>query len=165
MRSEIEDFCERMYPRLVASLGLYTGDGYVAEELAQEALARAWRDWKRVHKMEHPEAWTFSVGFNLARTLWRRKAAEGKARDRLTKDPIPDEDIADRETVRAALKELPPRQRQAIILRYYLGFSYSEMATTMDCPGATARSYVRRALQRMRVSIDPDVLKEEANAT
>ena len=165
MSSEISDFCERMYPRLVASLGLFTGDRYLAEELAQEALARVWRDWKRVRRMEHPDAWTFSVGFNLARTLWRRKAAEGRARERLSQEPRPEEDVADRETVRAAMKELPHRQRQAIILRYYLGYSYSEIAAAMDCPDATARSYVRRALQRMRVSIDLDVLKEEANAT
>lgn len=165
MRSEVEDFCERMYSRLVASLGLYTGDRYLAEELAQETLARAWRDWKRVRRMTHPDAWTFSVGFNLARTLWRRKAAEGRARKRLSKDPVHDEDIADRETVRSALKELPHRQRQAIILRYYLDYSYSEIAAAMDCPDATARSHVRRALRRMRLSIDPYVLKEEADGT
>lgn len=51
MSGTLQDFealCRREYPRLVGALGLYTGNRAVAEELAQESLARAWRRWPKV---------------------------------------------------------------------------------------------------------------------
>lgn len=165
MTAEIRAFCEQLYPRLVASLGLYTGDRYLAEELAQETLARAWRDWKKVGRMAHPEAWSYSTAFNLARSYWRRRAAEGRASARLEASPTPHEDLADREAVRVALRELSPRQRQAVILRYYLEYTYAEIADVMNCAEPSARSHVRRGLQTMRKHVDPDLVKEALNVT
>ena len=52
-------FCDRVSGRLVGSLTLYGGDRHVAEELAQEALARAWERWSTVSRLDSPEAWTF----------------------------------------------------------------------------------------------------------
>jgi RNA polymerase sigma-70 factor (ECF subfamily) len=67
-------------PRLVGALALHCGDRGTAEELAQEALARAWQRWTQVQQMQNPSAWIYRVAFNLATSWFRRRAAETRAR-------------------------------------------------------------------------------------
>ena len=71
--------CEREHARLVGMLGLYCGDGAVAEDLAQEALIRLCRDWRKVRKLEAPERWLYRVAINLAHSHFRRAATERRA--------------------------------------------------------------------------------------
>jgi len=73
-------FCDEIRGRLVGSLYLYCGDRPLAEELAQEALARTWERWDQVSAMASPEAWTFATARNLARSRFRRRAVERRAR-------------------------------------------------------------------------------------
>jgi len=62
----------------------------VAEEIAQEALARAWERWDVVSLMSSPDGWTYRVAFNLAKSHYRRRQAEKRAMDRLESgDPGP----------------------------------------------------------------------------
>ena len=56
-REGAEAFCEGYYPTLVGGLALYVGDRLLAEELAQEALLRAFRRWERVAGLDSPEGW------------------------------------------------------------------------------------------------------------
>ena len=74
-----EQFVKRMWPRLVGSMTLITGDRAAAEDLAQEALIRACSTWSSVSAAASADAWTFRVAFNLANSRWRRKGAEGRA--------------------------------------------------------------------------------------
>ena len=76
-------FCEALSRRLVGSLVLFCGDRMVAEELAQEALARALERWAQVSVMMSPEAWVYRTAFNLARSAHRRRAAERRALKRM----------------------------------------------------------------------------------
>lgn len=69
-------FCDRVSGRLVGSLTLYCGDRHLAEELAQEALARAWERWPAVSRMASPEGWAFRTAMNLARSGFRRRRIE-----------------------------------------------------------------------------------------
>ena len=80
--AELIAFCEREYPRLVGSLGLYCGDRHVAEDIAHEALVRVARDWGRVRSMRSPQAWTHRVAINLANSHYRRRQAEPRANER-----------------------------------------------------------------------------------
>lgn len=164
-RFPIDDFCRRMYPRLVGSLGLYTGDIYLAEELAQETLARVWRDRKKVARLDHPEAWTHKVAFNLARSHFRRRAIEFRASRRMAGNENHfDPDIAERESMKSMMSGLSTRQRQSVILRYYLGYSYRDIARAMDAPEPTVRSHVRRALERLRLDAETRALEETPDA-
>ena len=83
---EFDRFCVDAWPRLVAALTLYCGDVHVAEEIAQEALLRAYRRWPTVAAFESPGGWAYRVGINLANSLLRRKQAESRARRRLAND-------------------------------------------------------------------------------
>src|SRR5918992_733978 len=92
---DLTAFCRREHPRLVGALSLYCGDLFLAEELAQEALARVCRDWSRVRRMDHPAAWAQRVAINLANSQFRRRAAERRARQRLEAGAMQHEDAPD----------------------------------------------------------------------
>ena len=76
---EQDVFCEDAYPRLVGLLTLYTGNANLAEDLAQEALARAIRHWRRLQRMESPKGWLYQVAINLANSWFVRRRAERRA--------------------------------------------------------------------------------------
>jgi DNA-directed RNA polymerase specialized sigma24 family protein len=76
-------FCAEVHPRLVGALSLYCGERTVAEELAQEALALAFRDWSKVQQTDDGAGWVFRVGFNLCNSHFRRRAAERRANARV----------------------------------------------------------------------------------
>lgn len=73
--ADLAAFCRLEHPRLVGTLGLYTGDADLAEELAQDALLRACRDWDRVRTFAAPGAWVHRVAINLANSAFRSRAA------------------------------------------------------------------------------------------
>ena len=153
---ELTDFCEAEYPRLVGLLGLWCGDRGVAEELAQETLARVWQRWGRIKTLNNPAAWAHRVALNLARSYWRRRAAEQRARARL--GPGSDEDAPDRAgdvTLRAAVSSLPKRKKSALILHYYLDLPFKDVADVMGIPESTAKSLARRAVQDLRRVLEP----------
>lgn len=157
------EFCTREFPRLVGALSLYCGDRGVAEELAQEALARVCRDWARVSGMAAPGPWIHRVAMNLASSWFRRRAAERRALRRLggrRQEHHRDRDGADTAAVRAAVSTLPRRQRQAVVLRYYSDLPAREVAALMGCAEATVRTLTRDGLAglRSRLSDDWEVL-------
>jgi len=146
-------FCEEQYPRLVGVLRLHVRDDHLAQELAQEAMARACRDWEKVSQVDAPAAWVYRVGFNLANSHYRRRAVYRRIRQRLEADGVDhsDADTAeDRLLVRAALARLRPRARQALILRYYADLAVDEVARLMGCPASTVKTLTRRGLSQLR---------------
>ena len=146
-------FCDREHARLVAALALYTGDHNAAEELAQDALVRLCQHWPRVSRMSHPEGWLYRVAFNLARSMFRRRAAGRRAMARHG----PDVDHHDAETattlaVRQAVAALPPRMREVVIRRHLLECTVQETADAMGCAEGTVKSLTHKALAQLRDS-------------
>jgi RNA polymerase sigma-70 factor (sigma-E family) len=146
-------FCRAEHPRLVGALTLQTGDRAVAEELAQEALIRLCQHWPRVSRLAAPRAWVHKVALNQARSWGRRRSAERRARARHDARPVEVADAtdgADRLAVRAALRELPDRQRTAVVLRYYADLTAAQTAEVMGCSEGTVRALTHQALTRLR---------------
>jgi RNA polymerase sigma-70 factor (sigma-E family) len=145
-------FCEAQYPLLVGILCVRVHDRFEAEDLAQEALARTWLAWKRVSGLERPDLWTRKVAINLARSLWRRRqlshrvqsaaAADEKARrsDRQGANPA----------LLVAVRRLPPRQQEAVALRFYAGMSVAEAAAAMGCREGTVKALTSQAMVTLR---------------
>jgi RNA polymerase sigma factor (sigma-70 family) len=151
--SDLASFCRQEYPRLVGALSLYCGDRFIAEELAQEAVARVCRDWNRVRSMEAPGAWAHRVAINLANSLLRRRTAERKAAQRLASQGLAQFDEPDTSTavaLRQAVARLPRRQRAALVYRYYLDLSVREAAELMDCPDGTVKTLTAKAISNLR---------------
>jgi RNA polymerase sigma factor (sigma-70 family) len=147
---EPEEYCRRLSPRLVGALRLQLGQHQLAQEIAQEALARTWERWDSVSSMDRPEAWTFKVAFNLAASERRRRFAGVRAWRRHG-NPLPEEPLTDDRLVLAdALAALPARQREAVILRYYAQYSTEEAALVMGCAKGTVKALCSQGLARLR---------------
>lgn len=152
---EVTDVCRELYPRLVGALGLLCGDGAMAEDLAQEALVRLWERWLTNGRPEHPMAWCYRVGVNLARSAARRRGIEQRTLRRVETDTHGDdrtEALTRALPVRAAVLALPIRQRQAVVGRYYLSLSVEETALAMACAPGTVTALSHQAIASLRRS-------------
>lgn len=160
--ADFDRFCHAHFPRLVGLLSHYCGDRHVAEELAQEALARTFKDWKRVARMAGPEKWLTTVALNLARSHFRRAAVERRFLRRERREDHHDLDAADKVSVRATIAQLPSRQKTALLLRYYADLPITEIAELMQCAEGTVKTLLHRAVQRLggqlRVSDQQEVI-------
>ena len=149
---DLDTFCELEWPRLVGALSLYTGDRYLAEELAQDAIARACQHWRRVRTLDAPGAWLHRVAVNLAHSHFRRSRAADRARIRHGVADDRGHETEDAVAVRLAVAALPSEERSAIVLRFYLGYSVRETAAILRCPEGTVKTRTRRGIGRLRAS-------------
>lgn len=161
---EVTAFCRREHPRLVGALTLYCGDRGTAEELAQEALARVWRDWSRVRSMDAPGGYLHRVAMNLAHSQLRRRSAERRARARswtADRESYQDPDTADRLTVQRALAQLSGQQRRVLVTRFYLGHDVAETAELLAMPVGTVKTHSSRGLAALREALGVTVRTRE----
>ncbi len=150
-------FCTEEHPRLVGAMTLYTGDRLLAEEIAQEALVRVCERWSKVREMDAPGAWAHRVAMNVAKSRFRRRALERRVAARThSLDASPDAATAEVMAVREAIRRLGPRQREAVVLRYFLGLSVTEAAAAMQVSSGALRSLTHRAGQQLE-----DLLRDE----
>ena len=163
---DVSAFCRREWPRLVGSLSLFTGDGDLAEELAQETLARVCRDWRKVSNLDAPGAWAHRVALNLARSHFRHRAVARRHDRRFAAAAFDDPDSATVIAVRLAVARLPHRQRTALVLRYFADLSVAETAEVMRCPEGTVKTLTRQAILALRSTglIDDAGIEEESMA-
>lgn len=152
---ELTELCRHEHARLVGLLALYVGDRAIAEDLAQEALVRLHQHWPRVRSLASPHAWVSTVALNLARSWWRRRYAEQRANRRVGTghDEQPRAEPEDVLAIRAAVAALPPRQRSALVLRYYAGLSVEETATALGCAMGTVKSLTHSAINSLRLAL------------
>ena len=86
---------------------------------------------------------------------WRRTRRESPVEDVRAADPVPDpaERFGHDDAVWAVCRALPPRQRAAVVLRFYEDLDYTEIAGLLGCSEATVRSHVHRALAALRTRL------------
>jgi RNA polymerase sigma-70 factor (sigma-E family) len=138
------------------------GDRSDAEEIAQEALARAYVRWRKV--ADHDEPWVARVATNLAIGRWRKRKPTIVFEDELgTPTPGPDALALERVGLIEAIARLPRRQREAVSLRYLADLSEREVAAAMHTTVGTVKQHTYRALARLRVDLAPIVLASEAD--
>lgn len=145
-------FVQQTSPRLLSVAWLLTGDRQRAEDLVQEALLRVYLKWRTV-RPETAGAYARTVLVNVHAEQWRR---HGKRED-LHAEPADLAQVAltgqvdgDSVDLARALRQLPPRERQAVVLRHYLDLSERDTAVAMDCSVGTVKSSTSRGLERLR---------------
>jgi RNA polymerase sigma-70 factor (ECF subfamily) len=151
-RSEI-----RVLTTLAASL---TGDVGRAQEIAQEAMLRAYRAWPRVGRLDKPGAWARRVTLNLAIDASRHTRAERRATERLAPKIDREPEYAVYGEFWAEVRQLPERQRAVVALRYVDDMSLEEIGRTMRISVGTVKSALfaaRKSLaHRFNVEEGPD---------
>ena len=129
------------------------GDRELAKDIAQEALTRAFVRWRHVDRLPDPTAWVARVSANLAIDIWRRRAT-----------PLPDSSPSSalsgealvelRADLHAALRRLPRRQREVIVLRFLADLPERAVATALGCSPGAAKQHASRALSALRVHMN-----------
>jgi RNA polymerase sigma factor (sigma-70 family) len=118
-----------------------------AQDAAQEAFSRLFREWPKVSRYDSPEAWVRRVAIRLAVRAAQRRRVLDRLLPWLSHPASPqsggDVDLAN------ALGRLPPRQRAAIALHYYEGRPLTEVASLLGCSHSTAKVHLFKARQRL----------------
>jgi RNA polymerase sigma-70 factor (sigma-E family) len=138
---------------------LLCGDQHLADDLVQNCMIKLYQAWPRV-RQDSVDAYARKVllrcWLNERRRPWRRS----ETRDGLVPDiPGIDTDPAltvgsdDTEVLRAALAQVPPRQRAAVVLRYWSEYSVAETAAILRCSEGNVKSQTARGLAALRAAM------------
>lgn len=136
-------FYRRELPALVALAAAIAGTA-AAEEVAQEALLRAHRDWARIEQYDKPGAWVRRVAINLATSSRRRRSSEQRALARAAQRRQLDAPPPEVEELWALVRELPQRQAAAVALHYLEDLSIADIAAALGCAEGTAKAHLHK---------------------
>ncbi len=156
---QFEEFYQASYGRIVAMVAAMTGSKQEAEDIAQEAYARALARWPRLRGYDLPEAWVRKVALRLAidsgRRLRRNLAAAVRlAAQRRPADHEPDDDLK-YTPLGAALASLPIHERQVVVLHYVTDLPVNAIAAECGLPVGTVKTRLavaRRHLEQKLTS-------------
>ncbi|MBD7941448.1 sigma-70 family RNA polymerase sigma factor [Brevundimonas guildfordensis] len=147
-----------LIPHLRAFARTLTGDPTSADDLAQEAMMKAW-DARASYQMgTNMKAWTFMIlrnqFYSEKRRSWRQTQLDQEAAERtLIAVDDPEAPVA-LDELRQALKSLPEEQREALILVGAGGFAYEEAAEICQCAVGTVKSRVSRARKALQATLE-----------
>jgi RNA polymerase sigma-70 factor (sigma-E family) len=128
------------------------GERTVAEDVAGEALARAYSHWSSIANHAHP--WVVKVATNLALDTGRKRTRAAHHRIELIDTVEHDPHVELRLDLQRALRELPRRQREVVALRFLGDFSEQETADALGLGTGTVKSHASRGLARLRVIVE-----------
>lgn len=151
--TDFDEFVRARSSTLLRVAYLLTGDRHTAEDVVQEVLAQVFLRWPRIHTA--PEAYARRAVVNQTTSRWRRRARRPESalhdRDVVAADRI--DDIVTRDTVLAALRALPARQRAAVVLRFLEDLPVADVARALDCSEGVVKSNTSRGLERLRAAL------------
>lgn len=151
-----EDAFQTHYASVVASSWAICRDRQVAEELTQEAFARAYRRWRKLDEGGYAVPWLHRVVMNLTLNHVRRRD-RGSVLERLHAPRPTDPSAAlDDDWLTATLRQLPRRQREAVFLRYVADLDVARVASVMGCSEGTVKTHSKRGLDRLRDVVPVD---------
>jgi RNA polymerase sigma factor (sigma-70 family) len=142
-----------------------TGDQDTAQELVDEAFARAWASWRTVSRHPAPRAWVVRTALNESISRWRRRRREvpvadpGRVADLPAVSGVPGSLVDPR--IMAALMRLPARQRQVVALRLILDLDTARTAEVLRIAPGTVMAHLGRAMAALRHDLDPELQQED----
>jgi RNA polymerase sigma-70 factor (ECF subfamily) len=151
---DFEAFLLAYYEPVRRGVALALGNVERAEDVTQEAFARAFRRWRSVSVMDQPVGWVYVVAMNQARhDLRREQRPPARAGVEATDTAGA---VATAVTLETALKTLAPRQRAVVVLRYLADLSTAQVAEAMGCAEGTVKSTLHTALAHLRLQMEED---------
>lgn len=160
---EFGQLYQAFFETLTAYALRFTRSRAAAEDIAQEAFARAWSRWHELHGLSpaQQQAWLYRTARNCFYDAMRRRAKEEQAPETLPEPPAEDDLTA--AEVAQCLAVLDGDARQLVVLRYFCGWNSSQLAERFDIPAATVRTRLRAAAKKLRQEYTGTADKNERN--
>lgn len=165
-RPSFDAFYAGVAARLIRHAYALTGDMAEAQDIAQEAFARAWQRWPTVRDCDSPEAWVRRVVTNLSASRWRRIRVARSVASHAAQLHAP-EVSTDTVALVSGLRTLPERQRTVLVLHYMCDLTVDQIAAELGCPAGSVKSWLSRgriALADAVRVVDPDAASAPAPA-
>jgi RNA polymerase sigma-70 factor (sigma-E family) len=152
LTTKLTDLYQEHYRQLLRIAVLLVDDRASAEDIVQDAFLRVFDSRARLREPEKALAFLRQAVLNRARSVLRRRMVAKRYQPRLaTKDSQPDDSGrgVDRAVLADALAQLPRRQREAVVLRYYADLSEARTAELMGVSAGAVKSYCSRGVARL----------------
>ena len=120
------------------------GDLEEARDCLQEGYARAWQRWDQLASYDNPAAWVRTAAWRVAISRWRHARRLFRLQDAPGPQPDAFELLADVVSLSTAIRKLPPRQREAVVLHHLAGLSIDEIAAQIHSPAGTVKARLSR---------------------
>ncbi len=147
-----------LIPHLRAFSRSLCGNATLADDVAQDALLKAWNARERFRPGSNLKAWTFTIlrnqFYSIKRRSWRATSLEPEVAEQTIVSASNQEDGVRLNELRSALDRLSDDQREAIILVGATGMSYEEAAEVCECATGTIKSRVSRARATLQSIMD-----------
>ena len=152
--ADFSDLVAARSPALFRTAYAVVGDHQLAQDLLQEALAKAYVAWPRLRDAAKAEAYVRRTIVTTGISWWRRPSFHERPAAVLPEAGGSDatEQVTTRDAVWPLVCNLPPRQRAALVLRYYEDLSEAETAQVLGVSVGTVKSTTSRALVKLRES-------------
>ena len=147
-------------PALLRLAYTLTGNRSDAEDVVQEALARALARWSRIAAVGDVDAYVRRMVVNEHTSVWRRFRRRESPVEAVADGPLPEDgrvEPDDRRRIWLACQALPETQRTAVVLRYYEQLEYAEIAALTGVREGSVRSRVSRGLTALRAELGEDL--------
>lgn len=152
---EFGEFFADSWEPCLRAVAASTGNVALAEDQTAEAFARAWGSWSKVRRHPAPRAWVVRTALNAGASWWRRRSKEtslagqdiaAAARQGPGHSPESGLDAS----VLVALRLLPARQREVVVLRVFLDLDIDTTARHLGIAPGTVRAHLARAMTALR---------------
>jgi RNA polymerase sigma-70 factor, ECF subfamily len=141
-----DELYQREFPVVFRAAYALCGDAVAAEDATQEAFARALARWRRLRKEPWAAGWVTTTALNVLKRQLRRSGPVSGAEE----DGAEENHEAESLDLWAAIRLLPERQREAVVLHYVVDLSIAESAAAMRCEEGTVKAHLSRARQALR---------------
>jgi RNA polymerase sigma-70 factor (sigma-E family) len=148
-----EDFVRARSHELMRAALALTGDVASAEDLVQATLVKAYCKWSRIQVAGNPVAYVRTIQMRIFLDTRRRRSSGEIPVAEVPETSAPAEDVVQRETLLAALRELKPLDRAIVVHRYVLDSDVATVAATLRLTPQAVRSRSSRALAEVRKAL------------
>jgi RNA polymerase sigma-70 factor (ECF subfamily) len=148
-RVEFVEFFDEMWPDLVAFCRTLTRNAHRAEEMTQETLTRV---YARYPLLREPRPYAYRIAANLVRRSWKDAQRTTEA----DLDALPDRDQSRHDNTIDAVRRLPARLRDVVLLHYYADQPVDVVAAVLHRPVGTVKRRLHEARQQLAVALQEE---------